>query len=151
MKSQHWKPEKMFKEAEKFFTSLGLLSPPPEFWKKSMLERPTDGWEVECMPPPGTSMMAGTSGAHSVASTPLLHPPFLAPSSLHLSACLRRIKKCTKVTIEDQLSIFHQMGHTQYFLQYKNLSMTFCAGASPASEEAVGLVITLSASSPGLK
>ncbi|KAI5277272.1 Angiotensin-Converting Enzyme [Manis pentadactyla] len=36
MESQRWKLEKMFKEAEEFFTSLGLLSPSPEFWKKSM-------------------------------------------------------------------------------------------------------------------
>lgn len=38
----------MFQEAEKFFTSMGLLSTPPEFWKNSMMERPTDGREVEC-------------------------------------------------------------------------------------------------------
>lgn len=51
------------------------------------------------------------------------------------------------MTIEDLLSIFHQMGHIQYFLQYKNLSVIFRAGANPAFEEAVGSVITLSASS----
>lgn len=45
---QHWKPVKMFQEAEKFFTSLGLLPVPEDFWKKSMLERPSDGREVEC-------------------------------------------------------------------------------------------------------
>lgn len=38
----------MFQEAEKFITSLGLLSTPPEFWKNAMMERPTDGREVEC-------------------------------------------------------------------------------------------------------
>ena len=42
------------------------------------------------------------------------------------------------MTIEDLLSIFHQMGHIQYFLQYKNLSVMFRAGANPAFEEAVG-------------
>lgn len=51
------------------------------------------------------------------------------------------------MTIEDLLSIFHQMGHIQYFLQYKNLSVIFRAGANPAFEEAVGSMITLSASS----
>ena len=51
------------------------------------------------------------------------------------------------MTIEDLLSIFHQMGHIQYFLQYKNLSVIFRAGANPAFEEAVGSVVTLSASS----
>lgn len=38
----------MFQEAEKFFTSMGMLSTPPEFWTNSMMERPTDGREVEC-------------------------------------------------------------------------------------------------------
>ena len=51
------------------------------------------------------------------------------------------------MTIKDLLSIFHQMGHIQYFLQYKNLSVIFRAGANPAFEEAVGSVVTLSASS----
>uniref|UniRef100_A0A8C6MMZ3 Angiotensin-converting enzyme n=1 Tax=Moschus moschiferus TaxID=68415 RepID=A0A8C6MMZ3_MOSMO len=119
MQGQHWKPEKMFQEAEKFFTSMGLLSTPPEFWKNSMMERPTDGREVEC---------------HASAWDFYNGQDF-------------RIKKCTEVTIEDLLSIFHQMGHIQYFLQYKNLSVIFRAGANPAFEEAVGSVVTLSASS----
>lgn len=51
------------------------------------------------------------------------------------------------MTIEDLLSIFHQMGHIQYFMQYKNLPVIFRAGANPAFEEAVGSVVTLSASS----
>uniref|UniRef100_A0A8C3WP06 Angiotensin-converting enzyme n=1 Tax=Catagonus wagneri TaxID=51154 RepID=A0A8C3WP06_9CETA len=119
MRGQHWKPKKMFQEAEKFFTSLGLLSTPPEFWKNSMMERPTDGREVEC---------------HASAWDFYNGEDF-------------RIKKCTEVTIEDLLSIFHQMGHIQYFLQYKNLSVIFRTGANPAFEEAVGSVITLSASS----
>ncbi|XP_059734555.1 angiotensin-converting enzyme-like protein Ace3 isoform X2 [Bos taurus] len=119
MQGQHWKPEKMFQEAEKFFTSMGLLSTPPEFWKNSMMERPTDGREVEC---------------HASAWDFYNGKDF-------------RIKKCTEVTIEDLLSIFHQMGHIQYFLQYKNLSVIFRAGANPAFEEAVGSVVTLSASS----
>ncbi|KAK2110904.1 hypothetical protein P7K49_010650 [Saguinus oedipus] len=45
---QGWTPRRMFKEADDFFTSLGLLSVPPEFWNKSMLEKPTDGREVVC-------------------------------------------------------------------------------------------------------
>uniref|UniRef100_A0A8C9GPX8 Angiotensin-converting enzyme n=1 Tax=Piliocolobus tephrosceles TaxID=591936 RepID=A0A8C9GPX8_9PRIM len=119
MKGQHWKSEKMFEDSEKFFTSLGLLPAPPSFWKKSMLMRPTDGQEVEC---------------HTSAWNSYLDDDF-------------GIKKCMEVTIEDLLSIFHEMGHIQYFLQYKNLSIIFCEGANPAFEEAVGSVITLSASS----
>ncbi|XP_020730928.2 angiotensin-converting enzyme-like protein Ace3 isoform X1 [Odocoileus virginianus] len=119
MQGQHWKPEKMFQEAEKFFTSMGMLSTPPEFWTNSMMERPTDGREVEC---------------HASAWDFYNGQDF-------------RIKKCTEVTIEDLLSIFHQMGHIQYFLQYRNLSVIFRTGANPAFEEAVGSVVTLSASS----
>ncbi|KAM5213261.1 angiotensin-converting enzyme-like protein Ace3 isoform 3-T3 [Hipposideros larvatus] len=119
MRSQHWNPEKMFVEAEKFITSLGLLSTPPDFWENSMMERPTDGREVEC---------------HASAWDFYNSKDF-------------RIKKCTEVTTEDLLSIFHQMGHIQYFMQYKNLPVIFRAGPNPAFEEAVGSVITLSASS----
>ncbi|XP_012588563.1 PREDICTED: angiotensin-converting enzyme-like isoform X2 [Condylura cristata] len=119
MKVQHWRPTKMFEEADKFFTSMGLLPTPPEFWSRSMLERPTDGREVEC---------------HASAWDFYNGRDF-------------RIKKCTEVTIEDLLSVFHQMGHIQYFMQYRNLSVIFRAGANPAFEEAVGSVITLSVSS----
>lgn len=38
----------MFNESDNFFKSLGLLPMPPEFWSKSMLEKPTDGREVVC-------------------------------------------------------------------------------------------------------
>ncbi|CAH6776291.1 angiotensin-converting enzyme-like protein Ace3 [Phodopus roborovskii] len=119
MRDQHWKPDKMFQEANIFFTSMGLLPAPPDFWIKSMLERPTDGREVEC---------------HASAWK------FYKSDDV-------RVKKCTEVTIEDLLSIFHQMGHIQYFLQFQNLSIIYQEGASPAFEEAVGSVITLSASS----
>ncbi|XP_055982553.1 angiotensin-converting enzyme-like protein Ace3 [Sorex fumeus] len=117
MKDQHWKPLKMFEEADKFFVSLGMIPAPPEFWKKSMLERPTDGREVECH----TSAWDFYNGKDF------------------------RIKKCTEVSIEDLMSIFHQMGHIQYYLQYRNLSIIFRSGANPAFVEAVGSVVTLSA------
>uniref|UniRef100_H0WA57 Angiotensin-converting enzyme n=1 Tax=Cavia porcellus TaxID=10141 RepID=H0WA57_CAVPO len=119
IKSQHWKPEKMFEEADKFFTSLGLLSVSPDFWKKSMLERLADGRVVECQ----TSAWDFYTGNDF------------------------RVKKCTEVTIEDLLSVSHQMGHIQYFMQYQNLFVIFCEGASPAFEEVVGAMVTHSASS----
>jgi len=48
MIKQGWTPKRMFEEADNFFTSLGLLPVPFEFWNKSMLEKPTDGREVVC-------------------------------------------------------------------------------------------------------
>ncbi|XP_077019647.1 angiotensin-converting enzyme isoform X3 [Tamandua tetradactyla] len=119
MKIQRWKTDKMFHEAEKFLTSLGLMPTPLEFWNNSMLEKPTDGREVDCQ----ASAWDFYNGKDF------------------------RIKMCTEVTIGDLLSVFHQMGHIQYFLQYKNLSIIFRAGANPAFEEAVGSMITLSVSS----
>lgn len=38
----------MFQESDRFFTSLGLLPMPKEFWDKSMLEKPSDGRKVVC-------------------------------------------------------------------------------------------------------
>uniref|UniRef100_H0VWU3 Angiotensin-converting enzyme n=1 Tax=Cavia porcellus TaxID=10141 RepID=H0VWU3_CAVPO len=119
MKRQHWRSEKMFEEADKFFTSLGMLSVPPDFWKKSMLERPTDGRSVECQ----ASAWDFYTGNDF------------------------RVKKCTEVALEDMLSVFHLMGHIQYFMQYQNLSVIFREGANPAFEEAVGTMVTLSSSS----
>lgn len=45
---QGWNATHMFRVAEEFFTSLGLLPMPPEFWAESMLEKPSDGREVVC-------------------------------------------------------------------------------------------------------
>ncbi|XP_021564548.1 angiotensin-converting enzyme-like, partial [Carlito syrichta] len=48
MVQKGWNSTHMFRVAEEFFTSLGLLPMPPEFWAESMLEKPTDGREVVC-------------------------------------------------------------------------------------------------------
>lgn len=37
----------MFQMAEEFFTSMGLKSMPPEFWRYSMFEKPIDR-RVQC-------------------------------------------------------------------------------------------------------
>lgn len=73
----------MFQEAEKFFTSLGLLSTPPEFWKNSMMERPTDGREVECH----ASAWDFYNGEDFRCSPRHERLPF--PLPLPLSTCLR--------------------------------------------------------------
>lgn len=44
---QGWNATRMFQESDRFFTSLGLLPMPPEFWSKSMLWKP-DGRQVVC-------------------------------------------------------------------------------------------------------
>lgn len=47
---QSWDAEKIFKEAEKFYISVGLPSMTPGFWTNSMLTEPGDGRKVVCHP-----------------------------------------------------------------------------------------------------
>ncbi|KAG3268689.1 angiotensin-converting enzyme isoform X1 [Ictidomys tridecemlineatus] len=120
MIEQGWTPRRMFKEADDFFTSLGLLPVPPEFWNKSMLEKPADGREVVC---------------HASAWDFYNGKDF-------------RIKQCTTVNMEDLVVAHHEMGHIQYFMQYKDLPLAFREGANPGFHEAIGDVLALSVSTP---
>ncbi|XP_042639493.1 angiotensin-converting enzyme [Orycteropus afer afer] len=120
MIKQGWTPKRMFEEADNFFTSLGLLAVPPEFWKKSMLEKPTDGREVVC---------------HASAWDFYNSKDF-------------RIKQCTTVNMEDLVVTHHEMGHVQYFMQYKDLPVALREGANPGFHEAIGDVLALSVSTP---
>ncbi|KAM4692070.1 angiotensin-converting enzyme [Rhinophrynus dorsalis] len=111
----------MFRVSEEFFTSLGLLEMPPEFWEKSMLEKPADGREVVC---------------HASAWDFYNRKDF-------------RIKQCTTVTMEQLFTVHHEMGHVEYYLQYKDQPVSFRRGANPGFHEAIGDVLSLSVSTPG--
>ncbi|KAG8447001.1 hypothetical protein GDO86_014445 [Hymenochirus boettgeri] len=121
MREKGWNATHMFRVSEEFFTSLGLLEMPPEFWKKSMLEKPTDGREVVC---------------HASAWDFYNRKDF-------------RIKQCTTVTMEQLFTVHHEMGHVEYYLQYKDQPVTFRRGANPGFHEAIGDVLSLSVSTPG--
>ncbi|XP_009867587.1 PREDICTED: angiotensin-converting enzyme [Apaloderma vittatum] len=120
MVQQGWNATYMFRVSEEFFTSLGLLEMPPEFWNKSMLEKPTDGREVVC---------------HASAWDFYNRKDF-------------RIKQCTAVTMEQLFTVHHEMGHVQYYLQYKDQPVSFRSGANPGFHEAIGDVLSLSVSTP---
>uniref|UniRef100_A0A803W0Y4 Angiotensin-converting enzyme n=1 Tax=Ficedula albicollis TaxID=59894 RepID=A0A803W0Y4_FICAL len=120
MKKQGWTPKKMFEESDRFFTSLGLIPMPQEFWDKSMIEKPSDGREVVC---------------HASAWDFYNRKDF-------------RIKQCTVVNMDDLITVHHEMGHVQYFLQYKEQPVSFRDGANPGFHEAVGDVMALSVSTP---
>ncbi|XP_054454528.1 angiotensin-converting enzyme [Anoplopoma fimbria] len=120
MVSQGWNATRMFQESDKFFTSLGLLPMPQEFWDKSMLEKPSDGRQVVC---------------HASAWDFYNKKDF-------------RIKQCTVVTMDDLITVHHEMGHVQYFLQYKDQPVSFRDGANPGFHEAIGDVLALSVSTP---
>jgi peptidyl-dipeptidase A len=55
-----------------------------------------------------------------------------------------RIKMCTHVDMHDFLVVHHEMGHIQYYLQYKDNPLTLRGGANPGFHEAVGDTIALS-------
>lgn len=43
----------------------------------------------------------------------------------------RSIKQCTKITEEDFQTAYHEMGHIQYFMQYKDQPFVYRDAANP--------------------
>uniref|UniRef100_A0A0B7B0W6 Angiotensin-converting enzyme n=1 Tax=Arion vulgaris TaxID=1028688 RepID=A0A0B7B0W6_9EUPU len=121
MVRQGYTPVKIFQTADSFFQSLGMIKMPDTFWAKSMLEKPKDGRDVVC---------------HASAWDFRNGVDF-------------RVKQCTDITQEDLVTAHHEMGHVEYYLQYKHHPLPFRRGANPGFHEAVGDVISLSVQTPG--
>nr|XP_053649845.1 angiotensin-converting enzyme-like [Cherax quadricarinatus] len=119
MVSKGYTPRRMFELSEEFFVSLNLTRMPPEFWQHSIIEKP-QGRDLVC---------------HASAWDFCNAKDF-------------RIKQCTEVTMNDLITVHHEMGHVEYFLQYQNLPKAFRDGANPGFHEAVGDVLALSVSTP---
>nr|XP_034299426.1 uncharacterized protein LOC117680950 isoform X1 [Crassostrea gigas] len=119
LKSNNYTALRMFRTAEEFFTSLGLKEMPQTFWNKSMIVKPP-GRDVVC---------------HASAWDFYNQRDF-------------RIKMCTDVTMEDLITVHHEMGHIQYYLQYKDQPLIYRGGANPGFHEAIGDTMALSASTP---
>ncbi|GIY26315.1 angiotensin-converting enzyme [Caerostris darwini] len=109
----------MFKSSEDFFTSLGLIKMTPEFWNRSIIEKPTDR-EMVC---------------HASAWDFSDGKDF-------------RIKMCTRINMEDLITVHHEMGHIEYYLQYAHQPLVFREGANPGFHEAVGDTMALSVATP---
>ncbi|XP_063823933.1 angiotensin-converting enzyme-like isoform X1 [Ostrinia nubilalis] len=118
--AQNYTPLKMFQTAEEFFKSLNLSGMPDLFWDKSIIEKPNDGRDLVC---------------HASAWDFFDGEDF-------------RIKQCTVITSEFFTTTHHEMGHIQYFLQYKDQPVIYREGANPGFHEAVGDVIALSVATP---
>jgi len=119
MVKQGYTAKKMFDLSEKFFVSLNLTKMPQEFWDHSIIEKPKDR-EIVC---------------HASAWDFCNHKDF-------------RIKQCTSVTMDDLITVHHEMGHIQYYLQYNDQPYVYRTGANPGFHEAVGDVLALSVSTP---
>ncbi|XP_075934093.1 angiotensin-converting enzyme 2 [Anarhichas minor] len=120
MLEKGWTELQLFEEAEKFFMSVGLYEMFPNFWENSMLTKPEDGRKVVCHP---TAWDMGNKEDF-------------------------RIKMCTKVNMDDFLTVHHEMGHNQYQMAYRNLSYLLRDGANEGFHEAVGEIMSLSAATP---
>lgn len=109
----------MFEISDEFFTSLGLPTNNVSFTGASIIEKPTDR-VIQC---------------HASAWDFCDGKDF-------------RIKMCTNINMEDFLVIHHEMGHVQYYIQYKDLPLPLHTGANPGFHEAVGDTIALSVATP---
>ena len=115
LQAQKWDAVRMTKSAESFYTSLGFQALPETFWKRSMLMRPRDR-EVVCH-----------ASAWDIDSAEDV-----------------RIKMCMKQTEEDLFTIYHELGHVYYYLNYKGLPYIFQDGAHDGFHEAIGDTVNLS-------
>ena len=115
MQEQGWTQKKMFEKADEFFQSMGLQPMPEKFWSGSIIKKPEDGRELTC---------------HASAWDFYNGEDF-------------RIKQCTRVNQEDFITVNHEMGHVQYFLQYKDKSYFFRSGANPGFHEGVADILSL--------
>lgn len=52
---------------------------------------------------------------------------------IRIMCLFHRIKMCTKVNMEDFVTIHHEMGHIQYYIQYKNQPYALRSGANPGT------------------
>ncbi|KAF8795129.1 Angiotensin-converting enzyme-like protein [Argiope bruennichi] len=112
-------PMDMFKMSEEFFTSIGMKKMTPEFWQRSIIEKPKNR-EMVC---------------HASAWDFADGKDF-------------RIKMCTRVNMEDFITVHHEMGHIVYFMYYAGQPLVFREGANPGFHEAIGDTIALSVATP---
>ncbi|KAJ1520596.1 hypothetical protein ONE63_003708 [Megalurothrips usitatus] len=119
LRDQHYNPLKMFRKSDEFYTSMGLLSSEMSYGERAVIQKPRDR-EIIC---------------HGSAWDFCDRKDF-------------RIKMCTKVHQDDFRTIHHEMGHIQYYLQYKHQPYMLRSGANPGFHEAIGDTIALSVDNP---
>ena len=120
MKNAGWTIDELFDRSDDFFRSIGLDPMTDDFWDKSVRTKP-EGKEMVC---------------HASAWD------FYGKTDF-------RIKMCTVLTSGDFQTVHHEMGHIQYFMQYKDQPIEFREGANPGFHEAIGDLIALSVMTPG--
>ncbi len=113
--AQKYDSVRMARSAEAFYTSIAFPALPQTFWERSMLSQPRDR-NVQCH----------ASAWHMDGKEDV------------------RIKMCTRPTLDELKTIYHEMGHVYYFLWNKDQPYLFQGGAHDGFHEAIGDTITLS-------
>lgn len=109
----------MFQESDRFYIDLGLKSNEMSYTGLSIIEKPDDRL-INC---------------HASAWDFCDGEDF-------------RIKQCTQIDQKDFVTVHHEMGHIQYYIQYASQPLPFRSGANLGFHEAIGDLIALSVSTP---
>jgi peptidyl-dipeptidase A len=111
----NYTPEKIVRQGEAFFSSLGFAPLPQTFWERSMITQPRDR-EVQCH-----------ASAWDVDNVEDL-----------------RIKMCTRVNGDDFVTVHHELGHNYYQRAYNRQPFLYLDSANDGFHEAIGDTIALS-------
>ena len=111
----NYTPERIVRQGESFFSSLGFAPLPQTFWERSMITQPRDR-EVQCH-----------ASAWDVDNVEDL-----------------RIKMCTRVNGDDFVTVHHELGHNYYQRAYNQQGFLYLDSANDGFHEAIGDMIALS-------
>ncbi len=111
----NYTPERIVRQGESFFSSLGFAPLPQTFWERSMITQPRDR-EVQCH-----------ASAWDVDNVEDL-----------------RIKMCTRVNGDDFVTVHHELGHNYYQRAYNQQPFLYLDSANDGFHEAIGDTIALS-------
>ena len=108
-------PERIVRQGEAFFSSLGFAPLPATFWERSMITQPRDR-EVICH-----------ASAWDLDNVEDL-----------------RIKMCTRVNADDFVTVHHELGHNYYQRAYNQQPILYRDSANDGFHEAIGDMVALS-------
>jgi peptidyl-dipeptidase A len=111
----NYTPERIVRQGEAFFSSLGFAPLPQTFWERSMITQPRDR-EVVCH-----------ASAWDVDNVEDL-----------------RIKMCTRVNADDFVTVHHELGHNYYQRAYNRQPFLYLDSANDGFHEAIGDMVALS-------
>ncbi|MFN2259869.1 MAG: M2 family metallopeptidase [Parasphingopyxis sp.] len=115
LEAQEYDAERIVRQGEGFFSSLGFDPLPETFWERSMITEPRDR-DVVCH-----------ASAWDLDNVDDL-----------------RIKMCTRVNADDFVTVHHELGHNYYQRAYNQLPLIYRNSANDGFHEAIGDLVALS-------